>query len=85
VGDCVSSANVVKVLRAKGVFVALVDETTQTYTLEKGDFMETVVLTHVVGKQYLQYLKRKLSIPVHYFWNPEMAEADAKSKSRKTE
>ncbi len=65
------------------MFVALVDERTQTYTLEKGDLMEMVVLTASVGKQYLQHLKRKWDVPIHFFWNPEMAESEAKRKEER--
>lgn len=48
--------------------------------IENGSFMEEVVLTHEVGKRYLNYLKRKLDIPIHYFWNPEAAEEESKAK-----
>jgi hypothetical protein len=46
--------------------------------LEKGTFLEDVVLAGNVGKRYLNQLKRKLQIPIHHFWNPEVAEGDAK-------
>jgi hypothetical protein len=74
------ASNVIRVLRARRIGVSLVDEATQTYMIEDGNFMEEVVLTNEVGKRYLNYLKRKLGIPIHYFWNPEVAEAEAKAK-----
>lgn len=75
--ECVATSNVIRALKAHKVFVALVDEKTQTYTIEHGSFMETVVFTPKgVGKRYLQRLKRKLNVPIHHFWNPEQAEAE---------
>jgi hypothetical protein len=76
------ASNVIRVLRARRIGVSLVDEATQTYMIEDGKFMEEVVLTNEVGKRYLNYLKRKLDIPIHYFWNPEVAEAEAKEKEK---
>ncbi len=72
--------NVIRVLRARRIGVSLVDEESQKYMIENGSFMEEVVLTHEVGKRYLNYLKRKLDIPIHYFWNPEAAEEESKAK-----
>ncbi len=74
------ASNVIRVLRARGIGVSLVDEATQTYMIEDGEFMEEVVLTKEVGKPYLNYLKRKLGIPIHFFWNPQVAEEEAKAK-----
>ena len=72
--DGSSSQDVIRCLKAHKVLTFLVDANTQTYTLERGDFMETVILTGYVGKRYINYLRRKLNIPIHHFWNPEMAE-----------
>jgi hypothetical protein len=76
VSVCVPTSDVIKVLRAHGVFVALVDDKRRIYTLERDDFMETVVLTDSVGKRYLNVLKRKLNIPIHHFWNPDFMDRD---------
>ena len=70
----IPTADVIRVLKAHKVNVSLVDKATQTYMFERGDFIEQAILTEVVGKRYLQYLKRKLDIPIHHFWNPEDAE-----------
>lgn len=75
---CVPTSNVIRAFKAHRIFFSLVDEESQTYTIEHGDFMETAVLTDEVGKRYLQRLKMKLGIPIHHFWNPEQAEAEAK-------
>jgi hypothetical protein len=74
------TSNVIRVLRARRIGVSLVDEATQRYMIEDGHFMEEVVFTQTVGKRYLNYLKRKLDIPIHYFWNPEVAEEEARAK-----
>ncbi len=66
----VPSLTVIRVLQNQGVFVTLVDEGTQRYVIEKGDVLEEVVLSGPIGKRYLNYLKRRLGIPIHLFWNP---------------
>jgi hypothetical protein len=76
-------ANVIRVLKAHDVSARLIDPAKNLYMVERGDFMEEMVLANPVGKYYLNYLKRKLSIPIHHFWNPEMAEADQKEREKK--
>ncbi len=80
-GEGVSPADVIRVFKAHRVSTYLVDEKTHKYTLERDDFMETVILTDEVVSRYLQYFKRKLKIPIHHFWHPEQAEKDCECET----
>lgn len=75
--DGVPAESVIRVLKAYKVAVTLADAATSKYTLEKGDFFEDAVLRDMIGKRYLQYLKRKLKIQISHFWHPEEAEKAA--------
>ncbi len=74
----VPATDVITVLkRSPNVFIALVDQKTQIYAIESGDFMEAMVLKGRIGKRFLFRLKEKQKIPIHFFWHPEMmAECD---------
>jgi hypothetical protein len=72
--------NVIRALKAHDVSVTLIDPTKCLYMVERGDFMEEMILADPVGKYFLNYLKRKLTIPMHHFWNPEMAESERKAQ-----
>ena len=72
--DGVPAESVIRVLKAHKVAVTLKDSSTSEYTLERGEFFEDVVITGMIGKRYLQYLKRKLDIQISHFWHPEEAE-----------
>jgi len=71
VSEGAPAADVIRVLKSRGVLVALTDASTQTYTIEKGDFLECHVLKGEVVAKLLHYFKRKLGIPIHLFWNPD--------------
>jgi len=77
----VSQSDVIKVLRDHRVFVSLDDDETHTYTIMRGDFLESHVLKGEVVPRLLQYFSRKLNIPIHHFWHPEASEAEAKTRA----
>ena len=72
--DGVHCSDVLRVLRAHKVAVTLKEPQNSLYTMERGDFFEEAVLTGIVSKKYLFYLKRKCDIPISHFWNPDQAE-----------
>jgi lipase chaperone LimK len=76
VGQIASAEDVLRALRAHGVSAFLEDESRQAYTLERGEFFESAILSGEISARYLQYLKRKLDIPIHHFWHPEEAEKE---------
>jgi hypothetical protein len=85
VGEGASASNVIRALKANGVSVSLSDVAIHTYVIDKDDFMEEAILVGEIGRRFLDRLKRKLSIPIHHFYNPEMAEAEAKEKEDEQE
>ncbi len=70
-GEGAQVEDVILVLKNCRVFVALTDEVKCTYTIEKGDFLECHVLKGEIVSKLLHHFKRKLNIPIHFFWNPE--------------
>jgi hypothetical protein len=69
-----------RALKAHKVFVGLHDPATNLYSLERGDYLEKKVLPEFVPMWILNEFKRKIDIPIHHFWNPEVAESETTGK-----
>ena len=42
--------------------------------LEKGDRIEDRRIPNPVGRRLLHYFQRHFDVPIHYFYNPDIAE-----------
>lgn len=80
-GEGVPQADVIRVLKAHKVFVSLDAKEAHMFTLVKGEFLESHVLKGEVVPRLLQYFSRKLNIPIHHFWHPEVPEAEAEAQA----
>ena len=65
---------VIDILAANGVQVMPQDGCADTFTLRKGDRVESQKFHDHVSKRMLQYLQRNYSVPIHLFYNPNMVE-----------
>ena len=45
----------------------------QTTVMIKGGIVIALVMPERVSRKTLHYLKRKFNVPIHHFYNPEMA------------
>ena len=70
----VTRQTVIDVLTANGVQVAPMGGCANTFTLRKGDRVESQQFNDHVSKRMLQYLQRNYSVPIHLFYNPNMIE-----------
>ena len=70
----VARQTVIDVLSANGVQVAPMGGCANTFTLRKGDRIESQQFHDPVSKRMLQYLQRNYSVPIHLFYNPNMVE-----------
>ena len=62
------------VLETLGRCGVVVDEKSKDfYLLQMGDAMEVINLPFEVCRRRLQELQRKFRVPIHYFYNPDMA------------
>lgn len=73
-GGEVSRETVLEVLVAHGVGVSRKGQNgnAQSFTFAKDGTVLSVVLYEDVGRRVLQSLKRRLDIPIHHFYHPEM-------------
>ena len=71
----VSRQTVLGVLDAHGVGVSPqgVNGDAHSFTLAKDGVVMDVVLYNGVGRRILHSLQRKLGVPIHHFYHPEMA------------
>lgn len=74
-GGEVSRETVLGVLDAHGVGVSREEENgdAESFTLAKDGAVLSVALHKDVGRRVLHSLQRKLGIPIHHFYHPEMA------------
>jgi hypothetical protein len=71
---------VLEVLRYHDVDVSLQQDSNDgTMIFAKGSILETRVMPEEVGKKMLHYLGRTFGVPIHHFYNPDMA-MDIKNK-----
>lgn len=73
-GNGAARSDVLRALKAHKVFVGLDSAPTSLYSLERGEYLEKKVLPEFVPMWILNEFKRKLNIPIHHFWSPEVAE-----------
>lgn len=71
----VGRETVLGVLHAHGVGMSRqeVSRDAQSFTLAKDGVILEVVLYKGVGRRTLHLLQRRLDIPIHHFYHPEMA------------
>ena len=67
----VSRNIVIDILRACGVSVS--EQSKDSYVLQLGDVLEVINLPQEVCRRRLHELQRKFRVPIHYFYNPQMA------------
>ena len=78
----VCKKTVIDVLRAHGVDVSMQDGAGDgTMILAKGDYLETRVIPDDVGKKLLHYFERHFGVPLHHFYNPNIAPVDPSKKA----
>lgn len=52
----------------------------KTYTIIRDQFMESHIFESEIHPKQIRYFWRKLEIPIHHFWHPEVAEQEAEAK-----
>lgn len=62
--------HVLKAMSEMGAFSASIDNGALTIILE--DIPDTYILSDYVPRKLLHVFSRKYSIPIHFFYNPEM-------------
>ena len=67
----VSRNIVIDILKTCGVSVS--EQPKDSYVLELGDVLEVINLPQEVCRRRLHELQRKFRVPIHFFYNPQMA------------